>query len=57
MEECPTSAVTPASVEFLEKFFAWKFSGSPGWSDLTAREADAFLVLEKEWRAEQTDGQ
>jgi hypothetical protein len=55
-EECPKSLVTAASVEFLEKFFAWKFSGRYG-EELTAREADAFLILEKEWRAEQINGQ
>ncbi|MGA3206184.1 MAG: hypothetical protein ABSF12_27140 [Bryobacteraceae bacterium] len=38
-EECPKSLVTPSSVEMLEKFLA-------------AKEADAFLILEGEWRAE-----
>ncbi len=51
-EECPKSLVTPQSVEWLEKFLAWKFSGGGGLSDLAARDADAFLILEKEWRAD-----
>jgi hypothetical protein len=49
-EECPTSLVTPQSVELVEKFLAWK-AGSPG--DLlkrNAREAEVFLLLEGEWR-------
>jgi hypothetical protein len=48
--------VTAASVEHVERFFAWKFAGC-GTAELTAREADAFLILEKEWRAEQANGQ
>ena len=53
-EECPTSFVTPASVEFIESYFASKVVGV---GELTAREAEAFVVLEQEWRTEQTNGQ
>jgi hypothetical protein len=53
-EECPTSLVTPASIEFMERFFAWKTVEK---HELTAREAEAFVVLEREWRMEQTNGQ
>lgn len=53
-EECPKSFVTAASAELVEKYFAWKAFGA---GEMTAREAEAFLVLEKEWRAEQTNGQ
>lgn len=49
-EECPKSLVTPQSTEWIEKFFAWKFSGGGGLMELPARDADAFLTLEKEWR-------
>lgn len=58
-EECPTSLVTPASIEFLETFFAWKTVGRSALTthELTAREAEAFVVLEREWRMEQTNGQ
>ena len=45
-EECPRSLVTPESLEFLEKFLVWKRSGG-AMGELTAREADAFLTLEK----------
>jgi hypothetical protein len=41
--------VTAESIELLERFFASKAWGS---KDPTAREADAFLVLEQELRAE-----
>lgn len=51
-EECPKSLVTPASVELLEKFFGWKFAGGGSLLEMPAKEADAFLILEGEWRAE-----
>jgi hypothetical protein len=41
--------VTPASVELVERFFARRIGGA---DEMTAREADAFVILEKEMRAE-----
>ncbi len=55
-EECPKSLVTPASVELLEKFFGWKFGGGGSLDELAAKEADAFLILEGEWREEAEAG-
>ena len=58
-EECPKSLVTAESIELLERFFAAHAlgaSGTWGWKDPTAREADAFLALEQELRAEGTNG-
>ena len=51
VEECPKSFVTAASAELVERFFIWKASGAREWERLTAREAEAFGVLEEEWRA------
>lgn len=51
-EECPKSLVTPTSVELVEKFLGWKFGGGGALDDLPAKEADAFLVLDGEWRSE-----
>jgi hypothetical protein len=45
--------MTAESIELLERFFAWKTWGC---KDLTAREADAFLALERELRAEGMNG-
>jgi len=57
-DECPKSLMTPESLEWVEKFFTWKFGGSAeGFTELPARDADAFLTLEKEWRAGLSDGQ
>lgn len=52
-DECPKSLMTAESIELLERFFAWKTWGA---EDLTAREADAFLSLERELRAERVNG-
>jgi hypothetical protein len=52
-EECPKSLVTPESIELLERFLAVR---AWGWKDPTAREADAFLVLEQELRMEESNG-
>ena len=51
-EECPKSLVTPQSLEWVERFLTWKLAGASV-NELRAREADAFLTLEREWR----DGQ
>jgi hypothetical protein len=51
-EECPKSLVSSESIELLEKFFAGRALHGRGWPDPTAREADAFLTLEAELRAE-----
>jgi len=48
-EECPKSLVTPGSTEMVERFFAAKVAGA---GEMTAREADAFVILEQEWRVE-----
>ena len=52
-EECPRSLMTAESMELLEKFF---FSQRLGWKDPTAREAEAFLILDQEIRAEGEHG-
>ena len=52
-EECPISFITPASTEFIEKYFAWKMTGC---ADLTARDAEAFMILEAEMRREERNG-
>ena len=48
-EECPTSLIRPRSVEWLERFYAWKVCGGE-LLESPAKDADAMLALEKEWR-------
>jgi hypothetical protein len=45
---CPKSFITPESLAFLEEFWAWKLIGGASYTDLPARLADAFCVLESE---------
>jgi len=56
VEECPKSLVSAESIELLEKFFAGRALYGRGWPDPMAREADAFLTLEAELRAEVGNG-
>lgn len=56
LEECPTSAIRPESVEWVERFFVWKLAGGGDLMPLRAREADAYVTLEKEWREAQDGG-
>ena len=49
-EECPKSLVAPRSTELVERFVMWKAAGGGDLIAREAKEADAFLTLEKEWR-------
>ena len=49
-EECPKSLVSAQSLEWIERFLTWKFAGAREILELKARDADAFLILEREWR-------
>jgi len=53
---CPKSLVTPASMEMVELYLAWKWSGEMDLLSLPAKHADALLVLEQESRKEFQDG-
>lgn len=55
IEECPRSYCSAESAELVERFFVWRMSGSRGWGELHAREADAFQVLEEELNGESGD--
>jgi len=56
-EECPKSLSTPQSLEWVERFFAWKFAGDTRLEEMSARQADAFLMLEREWRTGSNNGE
>ena len=55
--QCPKSAITATSLAFLEQFHIWKELGGLDLFALEARTAEAFLLLEREWRKEQKDGE
>jgi hypothetical protein len=46
--ECPRSFITGESVGWLEEFHAWRRLGYPDARSLTARQAEALLLLEDE---------
>ena len=50
--ECPRSLIRAESLEFLERYYAWKISGKKDLTKLSARQAEAFLILENEWKKE-----
>ena len=48
-DECPKSFIRPESLGWMELFFAWKADGG-GVMNIAAKDVDALLVLEREWR-------
>ena len=48
--------MTPKSAELVERFIVWKLGGGGDLAAREAKQADAFLALEKEWR-EMEDGE
>ncbi len=55
--ECPKSYITPESVTLVEEFFARRRFGGIEFDKLSARQADAFTILENEFASENDDGQ
>jgi len=50
-EECPKSFITAESLGHLDNFHAWKLGGGPV-AEMPAKQVDAFVVLEHQWREE-----
>ena len=55
-DQCPTSVVSAQSLTWIEQFYVWKKLGTNYPGELSAREVEAFLILEQEARAEESDG-
>lgn len=51
-ERCPKSLITAQSQAWLEEYGVWKRLGSPERKELTARQVEAFLLLEDEFQKE-----
>ena len=51
-EECPRSFITGESLAWLEGFFAWKKLGGRPVEEMSGRQAQAFLLLERELAVE-----
>jgi hypothetical protein len=54
---CPKSIITASSLAFLEQFHIWKELSGLDLFALDARTAEAFLLLDREWRKELQDGE
>jgi hypothetical protein len=54
---CPKSYITPDSLGFVEEFLVRRRLGGAIFADLSARQVEAFSILENELSAETRDGQ
>jgi hypothetical protein len=54
---CPKSFVTAESIRLLEDFSFWRRFGRTDTGELTARQAEAFILLEQELAVEVKDGE
>ena len=55
-ETCPKSLVSAESLRWVEQFIVWKKLGANYPCELSARDVEAFLILELEVRAEGSNG-
>ena len=55
-DTCPTSLISAQSLTWIEQFWVWRRLG-PGYpGELSAREIEAFLILEREAQEEVSHG-
>ncbi len=55
-EECPKSLITAESLTLIEEFMVGRRLGMQNGSDMDARKADAFVILQEEMEREQRNG-
>ena len=55
--QCPKSVITAESVYYLETFRWWKQLGGGCLWSMDAKAADAILLLEQLWEAENKNGE
>ncbi|MBI3471462.1 MAG: hypothetical protein HY013_08900 [Candidatus Solibacter usitatus] len=55
-DRCPKSEVSAQSLEWLERFFVWRTLGPKYPGEPSAREVEAFLILEQELAGERNHG-
>ena len=51
-ETCPKSYVTAQSLGWMEQFFVWRKLAYPRQDELSARDVEAFMILENEMGVE-----
>ena len=57
LETCPKSTVTAESQSLVEEFLVRRRLRGLDWEGLSARQVEAFVILEKAFAAEMEDGQ
>jgi hypothetical protein len=57
LETCPKSTITPESQSLLEEFLVRRRLRTLNWEGLSARQVEAFVILEKALAAEGENGQ
>ena len=57
LRTCPKSYVTAESQTLVEEFFIRRRLGAMDFAELTARQVEAFVILEKALVTEMNDGQ
>ena len=55
-DRCPKSEITAQSLEWLEKYYAWKRLGASYPERMTARDVEAVLLLQQEMEQESNHG-
>jgi hypothetical protein len=55
-DQCPISVISAQSLTWIEQFYVWRKLGPSYPGELSAREVEAFLILEDEAQAEGNDG-
>ncbi len=54
---CPKSVITAQSLYFLEQFRFWKQLGGGNSESMSAKTAEAVVILDEAWRAENQRGE
>ena len=57
LTECPKSAITAASETLVEEYLVWKRMGQGSFGELSARQVEAFVVLESAMERERHHGE
>ena len=55
-DQCPTSLISAQILTWIEQFYVWRRLGPSYPGELSAREIEAFLILEKEAQEEVSHG-
>jgi hypothetical protein len=57
LRTCPKSYITAESLTLVEEFFVRRRLGGMNFTELSARQVEAFVILEKALAKEMNDGQ